>query len=91
MTFKKQKRVVEIAKPLKKIMGQFIHKEGDPVTHAYIVASGEIRITKKISQFKPTYVDKPDLVFDDFKQEKKRPKLILKDGGTENHQVELEI
>ena len=60
ISFKKQKQFVDQSKPIKKIRGQYIYREGDPATHVYIVASGQIRITKKISTTRPTYIQKPD-------------------------------
>jgi CRP-like cAMP-binding protein len=48
---------VDMARQQRKKLGTFLFREGDPVTKVFIVARGEIKISKMISKTKPTYLE----------------------------------
>lgn len=49
-------QITDAFQPLSKIRGSYLFREGDPVTHIYLIVDGLCTITKKV------YYDKPDIM-----------------------------
>ena len=65
LALSKLKVVIDQFKPLTKIRGSYLFKEGDIVQNLYLVQTGEFKLLKKVFQEQEEFVSKADVIFKD--------------------------
>jgi hypothetical protein len=75
----KLKAILDQFKPLHKLRGSFLYREGDPVDNIYLVRSGEFTVLKKVYFKKATDQSDATAIFrDPLKSKKKESKFNVK-------------
>ena len=83
MPASKLKNLVDAFKPISKIRGLYLFREGEPVTHIYLVVEGECSVLKKVHYDKPDFLEQSEDIFKDpLKISKLNSKFNVKNGST---------
>lgn len=83
MPASKLKHVVDSFKPVSKIRGSYLFREGEPTTHIYLVVDGECSVTKRVHYDKPDILEQSEEIFKDpLKVSKLNSKFNVKNGTT---------
>lgn len=65
LTSSKLKVVSSLLKPMTKVRGGYLFREGEPVTNSYLVKSGEFKVFKTVYTQASSFVENTDLIYQD--------------------------